>query len=148
MLKTISVILSIIFLTACSANYRYHGFAPSEEELKEVVVGVDTRETVSEIIGQPSSSGVLDDGGWYYVSSKFRHYAYQAPKAVERQLVAISFDKEDVVQNIERFGLEDGRVITLSRRVTDLPVKGPGIIEQLLGNLGNFDLTQITGQQN
>ena len=87
----------------------------------------------------------MEDGSWYYVSTKFEHKTYNAPKPIERELVAISFDKVGVVENIERFGLEDGRVVTLNRRVTDLPVKGPSVLSQILGNIGNLDLGQIAG---
>jgi hypothetical protein len=43
------------------------------------------------------------------------------------------------VSNVERFGLADGRVVPLSRRVTETNIQGSGLIRQLLGNLGNFD---------
>lgn len=141
----LAITVSTIALLACSPTYKFHGYAPSEEELADVIVGADTRETVEEIIGRPSSSGVLEDGSWYYVSTKVEHKTYNAPKAVERQLVAISFDKSGVVENVERFGLEDGRVVTLNRRVTDLPVKGPSALSQILGNIGNLDLGDTFG---
>lgn len=140
--KTLIVTASIIALAGCSSTYRFHGYAPSEDALADVIIGADTRETVEEIIGKPSSSGVLEDGSWYYVATKMEHRTYKAPKAVERILVAVSFDDVGVVSNIEHFGLEDGRVVTFSRRVTDLPVKGPSALSQILGNIGNFDLSQ------
>lgn len=143
--NTMAVTAGILVLAGCSATYKYHGYAPSDDELADVIIGADTRETVEEIIGKPSSAGVLEDGSWYYVSTKMRHYTYNAPKAVERELVAVSFDDAGVVTNIERFGLEHGRVVTLSRRVTDLPVKGPSAISQILGNIGNLDLNQALG---
>lgn len=123
---------------ACSAIYRDHGYVPTEEELAEVSVGVDTRDTVAESIGAPTASGVLNDGGYYYVSSRMRHYGAAQPRVVERQLVAISFTQSGVVQNIERYSLQDGRVITLNRRVTDSTVDSTSFLRQLLGNLGNF----------
>ena len=46
------------------------------------------------------------------------------------------------IQNVERYGLEDGQVVTLSRRVTDSNTAGVGLISQLLGNLTNFDPAQ------
>ncbi len=143
--KTLVVTACIVVLSGCSSTYKFHGYAPSEDELADVIVGADTRETVEEIIGKPSSSGLLEDGSWYYVATKVEHRTYKAPKAVERELVAVSFDDVGVVSNIERFGLEDGRVITLSRRVTDLPVKGPSVLSQIIGNIGNFDISQIAG---
>ncbi len=143
--KTLAVTASIIVLAGCSPTYKFHGYAPSEDEMADVIIGADTRETVEEIIGKPSSAGVLEDGNWYYVATKMEHRTYKAAKPVSREMVAVSFDEDGVVSNVERFGLEDGRVVTLSRRVTDLPVKGPSAISQILGNIGNFDLTQAVG---
>lgn len=125
-------------LWACSPTYQNHGYVPTDAELENIVVGRDTRETVEEVIGQPSSTGVLDESGWYYISSRVEHQTYKQPLIVERQLLAISFNKNGTVANIERFGLEDGKVIALSRRVTDSGIKGPGFFAQILGNLGNF----------
>ena len=45
-----------------------------------------------------------------------------------REIVAITFDDSGVVRNIERFGLEDGNVVALSRRVTDSNVQGVGSV--------------------
>ncbi|MGR3721070.1 MAG: outer membrane protein assembly factor BamE, partial [Paracoccus sp. (in: a-proteobacteria)] len=57
---------------------------------------------------------------------------------VDREVVAISFAPSGVVSNIERFGQERGRVVVLSRRVTEGSVTEVSFIRQLLGNLGNF----------
>ncbi|KAB7616307.1 outer membrane protein assembly factor BamE [Amylibacter sp. SFDW26] len=143
--KTIAAIACLTVIVGCSATFRYHGYAPSDDELANLLVGADTRETVEEVVGKPSSSGVLADGDWYYVSSKFRHYAYKAPQPVEREVVVLSFADTGVLENVERFGLEDGRVVALSRRVTDQPVKGPGIISQIIRNIGNVDLGDVFG---
>lgn len=130
---------------ACTPIYKNHGYIPTPEDLAEVKVGVDTRETVIETIGAPSSSGVLRDSGFYYVSSRVRHYGPKRPKVVSRELVAVSFDQRGVVRNIERFGLEDGLVIPLERRVTDSSVQDKGFLRQLLGNIGNFNPANIPG---
>ena len=86
-----------------------------------------------EAIGAPSASGVVRDSGYYYVRSRVRHYGPKRPEVVSRELVAISFDQRGVVRNIERFGLEDGLVIPLERRVTDSSVQDKGFLRQLLG---------------
>jgi hypothetical protein len=36
----------LIVVTGCSATYRNHGYVPPEEDLQNLVVGVDTRATV------------------------------------------------------------------------------------------------------
>lgn len=126
-------------LSACSAIYRNHGYVPPAEDLAKVSVGVDTRDSVIETIGAPSSSGVLQDSGFYYVQTRFRHYGPRAPEIVSRELVAISFNPSGTVRNIERFGLEQGRVVTLQRRVTESSLEDKTFLRQLLGNLGNFN---------
>lgn len=135
-------------LLSCSPTIRYHGYIPEAEELDALVVGVDTRGSVEDLIGPPNSSGVLADGGWYYISSAIRHMTYLAPETIERKIVAISFDENDVVTNVETFGLEDGRIVALSRRVTELPVNGPGFWRQILGNIGNLDPAGIIAGDN
>lgn len=134
-------------LAACSSTYRKHGYVPTPDQLAEVVPGIDTRDSVAESIGIPSSTGVLNESGYYYVATRFRHYGATAPKPVARDLVAISFDAQGVVQGIERFSLEDGKVVPLERRVTSSGVKDNTFLRQLLGNLGNFGPGQFLDNQ-
>ena len=127
-----------IALASCTAQYRNHGYVPSDEDLAEVVVGVDTRDSVAESIGAPSSSGVLDVSGYYYVATRLRHYGPSEPKPVSRELVAISFDQSGVVSGVESFSLENGKVIPLQRRVTSTGIQDKTFLRQLLGSLGNI----------
>ena len=53
--------------------------------------------------------------------------------------MAISFDGRGRVENIERFGLENGNVVVLSRRVTESNIKGVSFLRQLFRNIGNID---------
>jgi len=130
---------AFVALTACSSTYSNHGYVPTDKELENIMVGIDTRAEVEEIAGIPSSAGILSDGAWYYISSRIESYAYHKPEVTERTVLAISFDSNDVVQNIERFGLQDGRVIELSRRVTSPSVRGTTFWRQLIGSIGNFN---------
>jgi len=130
---------------ACTPIFKNHGYVPPADELAEIQVGKDTRDSVTEAIGAPGASGVVQDSGFYYVRSRVRHYGPKKPEVVSRELVAISFDQRGVVRNIERFGLEDGIVIPLERRVTDSNVQDKGFLRQLLGNIGNFNPGNVIG---
>lgn len=122
----------------CAPIYQNHGYVPSQEVLDEIVVGIDTRDSVAETAGSPSASGVLQDSAYYYVRSRIRSFGAADPEVVEREVLAISFDARGVVQNIERFGLEDGRVVTLERRITDSGTVDRTFIRQLLRNFGRI----------
>lgn len=134
-----SVALVLIATTsACVASYRNHGYIPSSDLLDEIIVGIDTRSSVEDTAGPPSSAGVTETGGYYYVRSRVRSFAYLEPQITEREVLAISFDSKGVVSNVERFGLEDGRVITLERRVTESSVVDRTFLRQLLSGLGRI----------
>ena len=133
-------------LSACAATFTNHGFVPPEAELDQILVGVDTRGTIEETVGRPSAAaGVLRDEAWIYSAYRVRNYTYQAPEVIERDVVAISFDADGVVSNVERFGLEDGQLVQLSRRVTEGSVRDLGFFRQLMRNLGRVDLGAIGG---
>ncbi len=51
----------------------------------------------------------------------------------------MTFDQSGVVSDIARYGLDDGRVVQISRRITDNGLNNVSFIRQLLGNIGNFD---------
>ena len=139
--RSVKAIALLCFLTtaSCTATYQNHGYAPSDEDVANLIVGVDSRATVDDVIGPPSASGVLSGGDYYYIRSRIRTFGMFKPEVVERQVLAISFDDADTVANIERFSLADGNIVPLSRRVTDSSVLNNGLLRQLLGNIGNFD---------
>ena len=125
-------------VAACSPVYRNHGYVPSEEELALVEVGKDTRETVGRKIGRPSTSGLLNDVGWFYVQSRWQTRGGFEPKEIDRQVVSITFTEDGTVENVERFGLDDGRVVAISRRVTKPNIRGLTFLQQLFGSVGQL----------
>lgn len=133
-MRRVMALLLLVTVAACSPIYTYHGFIPDQQDLDELMIGVDTRSTVETIIGKPGTSGLLAEGAWYYVRSEFRRQGASAPTEVNREVVAISFDDQGRVRNIERFGLERGQVVVLERRVTDSNIDGIPFLRQLFGN--------------
>lgn len=137
------LILAVFAIAACAPVYRNHGYIPPENDLAQVVVGETTVDALPTLIGRPSSQGLLTGSGWYYVGSRWRVYGPYEPDEIERQVVAVTFTETGTVANIERFGQERGRIVVLSRRVTDSGVGEIGLIRQLMGNLGNLNAGQI-----
>ncbi len=137
------LIIAVFAVAACAPVYRNHGYVPPELDLAEVIVGQTTVDELPTLIGRPSSQGLLTGSGWYYVGSRWRHYGPYEPQEINRQVVAISFNENGTVANVERFGLERGRLVTLSRRVTDSGIADVSLIRQLMGNLGNFSAGQL-----
>lgn len=130
-------------LSACTAQYRTHGYVPSEDELQQIVPGVDTRGTVEDLVGVPSTSGTLTESGFYYIESQVRHFAWQRPEVVDREVLAITFDQAGVVENIETYGLQDGQVVPLARRITRSGDGDINFIRKLFGNIGGINAADL-----
>lgn len=132
-----------LLAAGCTAIYRNHGYVPTEEDLAQVAVGKSTRDDVATAIGRPSSTGVLEGSAWYYVGSRWKYYGGRAPQEIDRQVLAISFSPKGVVENVERFGLERGQVVVLSRRVTKSNIKGIGLVRELLNSVGRVSAGKL-----
>ncbi len=132
-----------VALGGCTRMYRHHGYVPADDELAQVVVGQTVRDELPGLIGRPGAQGVLTGSSWYYVGSRWELYGPREPREVSREVVAIRFDPAGTVSNVERFGLERGRVVVLSQRVTETGIEGLSVIGQLLKNVGNFSAGQI-----
>ncbi|MCS5602097.1 MAG: outer membrane protein assembly factor BamE [Paracoccus sp.] len=136
--RNLLILAFVAVLAACAPVYRNHGYVPPDSDLAQVVVGQTSMDQLEGLIGRPSAQGLLTGAGWYYVGSRWRNFGALPPQEVDREVVAISFAPNGVVSNIERFGQERGRVVVLSRRVTEGSVTEVSFIRQLLSNLGNF----------
>ena len=134
-------------IAACSPTYDFHGYTPSQHELRPIKVGETTQQEVLEAVGRPISTGFLANDTWYYVSANIRRIAFREPEFTERQVVAISFNEEGQVANIERFGLEKGRPVVLSRRITETDLGRLTIVEQLMRSFGRIDPAEALVRQ-
>lgn len=144
-MRTVVAVAAVVAITGCTTQYKQHGYVPEEEDLQQIVPGVDTRASVEELIGVPSTSGVRRSGGYYYVQSQVKHYAWTRPKVVDREVLAITFSNDDVVENIVMYGLEDGHVVSLQRNVTKTGDGDQNFIRQLFGNIGGLDASGLVG---
>lgn len=130
-------------VAACTPIYRNHGYVPTEEDLASLEVGKDTLETAAPKVGRPSASGLLSDNGWFYVQSRWELRGALPPKEIDRQVVALTFSDGGVLENVERFGMERGQIVPLSRRVTETNVQSMSVLRQLFANFGRIGAAQF-----
>ncbi len=131
--------LAVVLAVACTPLYANHGFIPDEKDLLAVKTGVDTRDTVAAFLGRPSTEGLLGDTEWFYVQSRWKTVGARASVEIDRQVVAITFDAAGKVTNVERFGLEKGEIVAISRRITTEPIHGRSALAQIFSSIGRID---------
>ena len=131
---------AILFLAAaCTDVVRRHGYTPSDPELSQIEVGATGRDDVVAIAGNPAHIDERYGESWFYVSSRFRISGANEPEEVERRIVEVAFSDNGKVSNVATYSLEDGRVIPLTRRVTENNLGRVTILEQLGRAFGRID---------
>ncbi len=123
-------------VTACAPVTSYNGFQAREEKPQNVKVGVDTKSTVLTSLGSPSTKSAFDPNVWYYVSQITDEYAYYKPRVRTRDVVRITFNKDEKVADVKHLTLKDGYQIAYDRAET--PTRGRSLswVEQVLGTIG------------
>jgi outer membrane protein assembly factor BamE (lipoprotein component of BamABCDE complex) len=136
-LRLSAAALALGVAAACAPVQTYSGFLPerNDVEIPDPQVGVDTRSTVQQRFGSPSTTAVFDQTAWYYVSSVQERVAFYNPETTERRVMIVRFDG-DTVAAVEKFGLERGRLVNYNDEVTPTRGRELGFIEQLLGSVG------------
>jgi outer membrane protein assembly factor BamE (lipoprotein component of BamABCDE complex) len=121
--------------SACAPTMATNGFQAVDLKPREVKVG-DTRSSVLLRLGSPSTQGTFDPNVWYYITQRTEKYAYYMPRVQSREVVAITFDKDDKVTAVKDLQLKDGYQIAYDKQSTPTRGKQLNWLEQLLGNIG------------
>ena len=140
-LRLSAAALALGAAAACAPVQTYSGFRPerNDVEIADPQVGVDTRATVQQRFGSPSTTAVFDQTAWYYVSSVQERVAFYTPRTTDRRVMVVRFDG-DTVSGVEKYGMERGRLVAYNDDVTPTRGRELGVIEQLLGNIGSNPL--------
>ncbi len=131
-----TVLVGTLGLSGCSKIEHSRGYVPNAEDLAEVEIGIDSRQTVQQSLGSPSTVGTFDDSAWYYIRSRHERLAFFKEEVINREVVAIYFDENNHVSDVAHFGMEDGYVVSYSNRETPTRGRELTVLEQLLGNVG------------
>lgn len=128
-------------IAACAPRQDYRGVTLDEDKLGLIAVGQTTEAQVGALLGSPSTTSTFAEWGttYYYISSETEAVAFLAPELIDQQVVAISFDKDNKVQSVKRYGLKDGKQVAFVDRETPTRGKELTVLEQLFGNLGRFN---------
>lgn len=141
-------VLALAGLAACAPIRDVRGYVPDDEKVASVSRGADTRDSVQEKLGTPSSTAAFGDPTWYYISTEQERYAFFKPDVTKRQILAIQFGEDGKVNDIRKYGIEDGQVIALVDRETPSRGKEMSFLQQLFGNMGAAPAGAPGGQNN
>src|SRR5262249_20717962 len=122
----------------CAPVGQYQGFQAIEASPTDIKIGEDTRSTVLAKLGSPTATSTFHRDTWFYMSQTVNRTAFYNPRIAQRDVTAISFNKDnEQVVSVRKYGLQDGRIIAYNRRETPTRGREMTILEQLLGSIGN-----------
>ncbi len=143
LLRLLPVVIVAFTLVACSTIKQQHGYAPTEHEVALLEPGTSNVQQIANSFGAPTLTEDVFGVTWVYVESSTARRGWRAPETQRRRVVAISFDDEGIVTNIEVLTIEDGREVNRTRRVTESFSDTLSVFEQLFSNFGRISAGQI-----
>jgi outer membrane protein assembly factor BamE (lipoprotein component of BamABCDE complex) len=142
-MRTLSVVLlgaAMLGPAACAPVQNQRGYVPNQEAIGSIQVGMDTKEMVSMKLGEPSTLATFGGDTWYYISAQVEQNAFFAPRAIERNILAVEFGGDGKVMNLQRYTLADGRIVDFQTRETPTRGRTLTILQQFFnavpGNIG------------
>jgi outer membrane protein assembly factor BamE (lipoprotein component of BamABCDE complex) len=137
----------VIAAGACTPLKTHQGYVIDAELVNSVQPGVDTRQSVLQVLGKPSFASQFNQGDWYYVARDARNYAYNNPKVKSQTTLTISFDDKGVVTGVKRTGMEQVASISPTKKTTPTLGRERSFFDELFGNIGTVG-AMGGGQQN
>lgn len=127
-------------LSACTSGLsvvqsRAHGYDLSEDAVKQIRIG-QSAALVNAVLGSPQlTNNFATETAWYYWGEKVQQTAFGLELSKQRTVLAIYFDKKMKVKDLERLGVQDGKVITMESRRTPSYGEDRTFLESIINSI-------------
>lgn len=138
LLSATLLVATSLTVAACGNGRAIRGYVFDTELADAILPGVDNRQSVQSTLGTPTVSATFNDDTWYYVSTVVRIRPVFWPDAKEHRVMAVNFNEQGVVENIENFDLS--LMVQVNPVDDKTPTKGRklNLFQQIFGNVGRF----------
>jgi len=131
-----ALILAAVAAGGCTPLRSHQGYVIDADLVNSVQAGVDTRQSVLQVLGKPTFTSEFNQGDWYYVSRDARNFAYNNPHVKSQTTLRISFDGKGVVTGIRKTGAEQIASISPMKKTTPTLGRKSSFFSELFGNIG------------
>jgi len=142
--------LGLLFLAgvataACTPLRGHQGYVVDVDLVNSIQPGVDTRQSVEQVLGRPTISQQFGGGDWYYVARDTRNLAFNNPRPVQQSTFRVRFNEGGTVTAIDRTGLEQVASIDPTSKKTPTLGRERGFFQDLFGNIGTVGAAGAPG---
>lgn len=138
-------LLAAAALGGCAQLHSHQGYVVDADLVNSVQPGVDTRESVAKVLGQPSFASQFGPRDWYYLSRNSKSYAFNRPHPTDQLTVEISFAPNGTVTAVRRMGVEEVASVRPDGKTTPTLGRKRGLFQDLFGNIGTVGAAGVGG---
>lgn len=122
-------------LQGCESQVTSHGNLIEASQLNKLEIGTTRREDVLILFGPASFEGAFNNNRLYYNNQKMEAPLAGRTQTIERELVVLSFDVNNILESIEiRDKSTDQEIVKLDAK-TPTPGDTLTVVDQLFTNL-------------
>jgi outer membrane protein assembly factor BamE (lipoprotein component of BamABCDE complex) len=114
--------LACVAIVGCTPVVSQRGYLQDLDNEASIDVATDTKTTIQQRLGYPSTEATFNADAWYYISSVEKQVAFFHPTVESRAILVVYFDKNGKVTDLKHFTLQDGHVVNFETRET--PTRG------------------------
>ena len=137
---TYFLVIFLLFLTACKQNAvtKTHGIAYLEKREKLIVVNKSNKNDTINVLGQPSTKGMLDDSLWIYIErTTSRGSLFKLGKSYlkKNNVLVLEFDKYGILARKEFYKKKNMKKLKFAKDVTTNEIRKENFIEGFLSSV-------------
>ena len=145
--RTVFFLLLSILIAGCSLmGTNRVGDAPEEVRVNAIKPKKHSKEDVARLLGSPTSITLFEKESWLYIESVEQKRLFLLPKEIERNVIQVTFNKDNLVESVHKYKMEDGKKIAYDKDATPVEGKDLSVVDELVGNFGRFASSNKGGQ--
>ena len=135
-MRNLIILLYLVVLTSCS-QIEKRGYAFDLSDYQLVKEGVTTQEMLIQNMGSPTLISEIDNKEmWIYFSEDVRKLLFFKPKILNRKVMIVGFEKNEIISDINNYDLSNENYIKFANDYTTVKSNKKGFWSQLFGNIG------------
>ena len=141
MKKNLYLLVIVIFLiTSCAQDQviKTHGLAYLKTREKLIIVKETNKNDAIEILGQPSTKGMVDDNLWIYIErtrTRGKLLKFGRNYLKKNNVLVLDFDKYGILQKKEFYEKDDMNKIRFAKNVTENEIRKENFINSFLSSI-------------
>ena len=125
-----------IILSSCVSKKIINGNLPDADTISLLKIGQDDKNSVTQLLGEPSFKGSLGDDAYYYVGSLKSKVAFLKSRVKEQYILELKFSKNNKLKNVYFYDKALSTDVAMSSLETQTDGAKQSFFQQILGNFG------------